>query len=474
MSLHHIVVGDGLTAAEFASTCQLERGDKLTVIGPDINNLGRGAAYACAAEDAPWRYAYLLNSPSRSVDPDFAIWMQANWAYFVERLSGRRPDWLAAAEQYIKANELTSLNAPREIYGDFARSRTRLALDGLRTKGVDVHLINGTVEQIEPQATGFKLSTEDGRAHFANTIDVATGGPQNQRFSGDDNENSFPALFGNEKRIAEKLRTGGKLLCIGAAAAMLDCLRFYQSIQPESQLNLTAISPAGNLLKALRPSDKFTPTPFDLSGTFKTAKDFLISIKAAQQQALAAGDTLYETRVGMRNLFLKTSLTEFIPDISEARKVAQPLFAHFQGGTRDSIDDFSRLMKTGNTQIVAGRVLHIEQENDFATIHYKDKTNRTIRLSANVIVNCAGPGNTNRFDKLTNTLLREDWISLCPQSGGVRVGKGGHTSVAGVRYLGPAVTSIGNSVEPVPLYDASRLRRAVQQFNSVTNPSQKA
>jgi len=63
-------------------------------------------------------------------------------------------------------------------------------------------------------------------------------------------------------------------------------------------------------------------------------------------------------------------------------------------------------------------------------------------------------------------MLKREWISTCEQSGGLLVGEGGRTTVDGVRYLGPAVTSIGNKVEAVPLFDASRLRRAIQLFNA--------
>jgi len=466
MSSQHVVIGDGLSAAEFATTRRAEANDTITIIGPDVHNLGRGVAYSKAPEDAPWRYAYLLNSPSRSVDPEFSNWLPANWDLMVERMSGRLPDWLAAAKPYVKVGDIAGLNAPREIYGDFAHHRTMKKLDELRSRGVRIQLLQTHVEDIKPDSSTLSVTTRDGQQLVADSVDIATGGPQNQRFDGDNEASSFPALFGYEEHITNKLQNGGRIICIGASAAMLDCLRLTQSVQHESAIQFTALSPTGTLLKALKPSANFNPTQYELTGTFERAEDFLDAIKLLHQRALDSGDSFYETRVGMRNLFAKTSLTEFVPDLIEARKVARPLFSHFQGGTRDSIDDFHRLMMSGNTDIVAGRVKHIAHKNGVATVHYSDVAGQQATLTANVVVNCAGPGNENRFDKLTRTMLKREWISTCEQSGGLLVGEGGRTTVDGVRYLGPAVTSIGNKVEAVPLFDASRLRRAIQLFNA--------
>jgi len=466
MHRHHVIIGDGITAAEFATTRTVRAGDSITVIGQNVHELGRGVAYASTPSDAPWRYAYLLNSPVRSVDTEFANWLEEHWEYVATCMAGRSPDWLSAAHYYVNAGQHASLNAPREFFGDFFHARTMGKIKALRAEGIQVHLIQAQVERIECSDTGLTVVTSDNKVIQAHSVDVASGGPQNQRIVGDDDEHSFPALFGNEYTIADKLSSGGHIVCIGAAAAMLDLLRFCQSIQTKDQIRFTALSPSGKILKALRPPLHFTPSQYKLKGTFSTADDFLSAITALQQQALAKGDSLYETRVGLRALFLNKQLIEFVPDITEARKVSVPLFKHFEGGTRDSIDDFHRLAQTGQAQIIAGKVQHIKQVNDHAHVCYTDNTGQQQLLKATVVVNCAGPGQQRRFDALTLDMLRQNWISICPQSGGILVGEGGRCTVEGVRYLGPAVTSIGNSVEPVPLYDALRLRRAAQRFNN--------
>jgi len=467
MHCDHVIVGDGVTAAEFATTRCVTPGERITIIGPNVAELGRGVAYAKAPSDAPWRYSYLLNSPARSVDSAFGVWLGEHWADVRQMMSGRSPNWLAAAQPYVSTDQHASLNAPREMYGDFFHASTLAKIEAMRSKGVQIQLLATRVKRISPSANGLTIFTDDNQQLDAQTVDVATGGPQNQRFAGDNSEHSFPELFGNELAIAGKLKSGGNVVCIGTGAAMLDLLRFCQSIQSEAQINFTAISPNGKTLPALRPSTDFNPTKYNVTGTFKTADDFLSTIIELQHNALAAGDSLYETRVGLRSLFIDKGLIEFVPDINEARKVSCPLFKHFEGGTRDSIDDFNRLLQSGQAKLIAGKVQKIDQADNQALVSYCDKSNQTQLLKAHVVVNCAGPGNARRFDTLTRDMLANSWISICAQSGGILVGDGGQTSVKGVRYLGPAVTSIGQSVEPVPLYDAFRLRRAVQRFNNV-------
>ncbi len=465
MQCNHVIVGDGLTAAEFATTRPCKPGDSITIVGPNVDELGRGVAYAKAASDVPWRYAYLLNSPARSVDSEFGNWLGEQWEYLANMMSGRSPDWLGAARPYVENDQFASLNAPREIFGDFLKARTSEKIETMRHDGVHIQLLASRVECIKPTATGLTVFTNDNQKIQARTVDVATGGPQNQRLDGDDGEHGFAELFGNEFEIADKLKSGGKIICIGTGAAMLDLLRFCQSIQPESQIGFTAISPKGKTLDALRPSADFKPTKYELTKTFDCADEFLSAIINIQKNALTAGDTLYETRVGLRELFIDTGLIEFIPDINEARKVSVPLFKHFEGGTRDSIDDLNRLIKAGQANLIAGKVQHIEHVGAQAIVYYSDKSGNTQSIQSNVVVNCAGPGTAKRFDTLTSDILAKNWISVCEHSDGIVVGAGGQSAVKGLRYLGPAVTSIGNSVEPVPLYDASRLRRAVQKFN---------
>ena len=465
MPENHIIVGDGVTAAEFATSRNYEPGDRVTIIGPDVENLGRGIAYAKAPEQAPWRYAYLLNSPARSVDPTFAEWLSNNWEYIAERMQGRSPNWLAAAQRYVEIDQIASLNAPREFCGDFFHDETMSRLQALRKKQVNVQTICARASLITHDNRELHVITEDGQRFAADSIDVATGGPANQRIQGDTSQNSFTELFGNEQEISEQLKASASIVAIGAGAAMLDLLRFCQSIQNENEIAMTVISPSGKTLEALIPGDTFTPAEYICSDTFKHAQDFIAEIKRLQIHALEKGHNFYETRVGLRSLFSSKSVNDFVPDITEARKVARPLFKHFEGGTRDSVYDFNRLCKTGNIKIIRGKVKEIRQTTKSTSIIYSDANGTCNTVLTNVVVNCAGPGTQNRFDALTQHMLNSDWISICPQSGGILVGDSGKTTAPGVRYLGPAVTSIGDVAQQVPLYDAFRLRRAVELFN---------
>ena len=480
MPKHHIIVGDGLTAAEFAITRPCLPGDKITIIGDKVSELGRGVAYAGETEEVPWRYAYLLNSPVRSVDSTFARWISTEWDYLVERMSGRTPDWLRAAKSYVEIGEYASLNAPREIYGEYLHAKTVEKLDAKRRNGIDVEVLSTRARYIQPDLNKLNVKTEDGQHLIADSIDVATGGPANQRIEGDDEENSFPQLFGNERRIAEKLgviSSGGQashtcksgkvksVVCLGAGAAMLDVLRFCQSILPEHEINLTAISTTGKILPALRPGSTFTPAKYEINSTFKTANAFLEKIETCQQQALLAGHNFYETRVGLRLLFAEKNLSDFVPSVTEARKIAKPLFNLFQGTARDCVDDFNRLEESGLSRCLAGRVTKIVQQNDHASVHYIDSGGSSKTVKAKAVVNCAGPGRQNNYDELTASMLRNQWISLCEHSGGILIGDNAQTGITGLRYLGPAVTSVGNNVQQVPFYDAYRLKMFVQNLN---------
>ena len=465
MSKRHIIVGDGVTAAEFATTRIMHAGDTLTIIGPSVDDLGRGIAYGKEQADVPWRYAYLLNSPSISVDAEFSEWMPANWESLVERMSNRKPDWLSAAQYNIKHGQISTLNAPREIYGDFFHATVCKKLDAMREKNIQIQFIPKRVVNIESNNSELTVHIDDGHEISADSVDVATGGPQNQRFDGDIGERSFPELFGNEARITKLLGKSGSIICIGSGAAKLDLLRFCQSIQTESAISFTAISPSGTVLQPLRSGPTFNPAHYELNETFNTSEEFVSAIIALQQKALDSGHNFYETRVGLRSLFQNTSVNHYVPNITEARKVARPLFSHFQGGTRDSIDDFNRFLASGNTQIIPGKVLEIKHTDNHATVTYQNQDGHLRSLNATVVVNCAGPGAANNFDALTTKMLQRNWISICPQSGGILVGNGAKTPIKGLRYFGPAVTSVGDIAQPVPFYDAYRLRRAVQEFN---------
>ena len=465
MTKHHTVIGDGLTAAEFAATAPLSPGDRLTVIGPNVATLGRGVAYARAPVEAPWRYAYLLNSPSYAVDPDFAQWMPQNREWLIEQMSGRRPDWLAAGQPWLDTNDLASLNAPREIYGDFSQQRTATALAALRTRGIQVELLAASVTELGTGPNGLTIELDDGQIISADSADVATGSPTGQRFDGDSSDRAFSQLYGNESSIAEKIGPRGSIICIGANAAMLDLLRLCQSIQADDDIRLTAISPHGQLPVALIPSTTKSPKTIELNPPYDTADAFLQDLFKLKQQTLAAGENFEELRAGLRLLFMQTSLSSLLADAEEARKVARPLYRAFQGGTRDSIHDFQRLMKSRQCALLPGEVSSIETNTNQATVHYRDNDGKRQSIKADVVVNCAGPGPLSRFDPFTMKMIEHGWISSCHHSGGIMTGEQCRTSVPGVRYLGPAVTSVGDTALPIPFYDALRLRLTVQALN---------
>ena len=108
--LHHLIVGDGVTALALVEAIPLAHGDRLTIVGRTANAFGRGAAYAAEPDETPWRYAYLLNSPADDIDPDFADWAAANFDNIQAQMQGRSPNWTKAAEDLVAKGDLAGLN----------------------------------------------------------------------------------------------------------------------------------------------------------------------------------------------------------------------------------------------------------------------------------------------------------------------------------------------------------------------------
>ncbi|WP_186766253.1 FAD/NAD(P)-binding protein [Phaeobacter marinintestinus] len=416
---HHVVIGDGLVALEFVSNLSLRRGDRLSVIGPQVVQLGRGIAYAQAPKDAAWRYAFLLNSPSDGLDPEFTDWMRDRWGDIQDTMHGRRPDWLASAKPYLARDDIGALNPPREIYGDYLRQQAQGVLDRLKRTGVQVSQVSETVVDLKVSPYGFDVLLHSGDVLSAETVDVAIGGPSNQRFQGDDGPNRYPQLSGNEQDIADRLRPGLSVCCIGSNATMLDALRLCQAVLDEPDIRFTALSTSGQLPAALyAPYPRRMMTEPDLGGPYETAKGFLAAVRGEMQKAERAGDRMAEMRAGFRKVFMEQGLATFLPDHDEARKAIGPISTWLLGGTRDAIEDFDRLTKTGQTRIITARVHQIETGRDGAVVHYEDATGAPLTHKADIVLNCAGPGRGFNFDPLTTSLINRGWVSICPVSNG--------------------------------------------------------
>ncbi len=459
---HHVVIGDGLVALEFVAAASLSPGDRLSVIGPQVAQFGRGVAYADEPADALWRYAFLLNSPSDALDPDFVLWMRDRWAWIADAMRGRRPDWLAAGQPYLDRDDIGALNVPRRIYGDYLREQAEATLAGLRRRGVHVDLTADRVTGLEPGPQGLALTLGSGRVVQADSVDVATGGPANQRLDGDDGPASYPCLFGHEQEITERLKPGMSVCCIGANATMLDVLRLCQCVLPERDIRFTAVSTAGRLPAALYAPYPFRLTEPDIGGPYETAAAFLAAMRREIDRASAAGDGVAELRGGFRKVFMEQGLSRFLPDPAEARQVTGPIKDWLLGGTRDAIEDFDRMMADGQTRLVAARVRGIEYSRACAVVICEQAGGVARTIAADIVINCAGPGRSFNFDPLTRSMIDRGWISVCGVSNGLEVGEDCRTTIPGLRHLSPATTVIGDHVFAMPLYDAGQLRQVLR------------
>ena len=455
---HHLVVGDGITAAAFVAHCDVGAGDRLTILGARASQLGRGAAYADQNADDPWGYAYLLNSPADDIDPSFAVWLAENWDRVKERMAGRQPNWLGAAEPLLARGDTYGLNAPRAFYGEFMAEQVAANLADLHAKGVEIDLIDGMALSVSPKDAGLHVQTDTGKTLTVDSIDIAPGGPSTQRFAGDDGPFAAHTLFGNEARIAKAVTAGAEIFCIGANATMLDVLRLCQSVIPEDAVNLVACSPSGGLPPPLVPRLPRRLTSPALTAGHATADSFLAEVWDAMESARAAGDEMREIRAGFRAYFITHGLHHFVPNMDQARLVPRVLRHWLRGGTRDTILDFHRLMKAGKCRTIGGGVFEITHTDTGAQVHTRDKAGNITTLDTGFVVNCAGAGPQSSYDPLTTQMLDRGWLALCPVTGGIAVGANCMTGLAGVRHLSPATSVIGEEVMPMPLYDAHLLR----------------
>ena len=465
---HHVVIGDGATAAAFAESARVGPNDRLTVIGRDIGNLGRGLAYGDHPDDAPWRYAYLLNSPSAAVLPDFADWLTARWDEVARTMERRRPDWLGFGADHIAAADHAALFAPRAIFGDYLAHLARTGLDRHRANGVDLRLVSDDAIAIEPCDTGFRLLLSGGEQIIATDVDLAPGTPAMDMFCADAGPAAFPMVYGREEAIRERLTPGASVICIGANAAMLDVLRFLQSVMAEVDIRMTVISATG-----LRPEPLIWTRPRrpavtpEIDARFDTCAALMDAVdREIARLRRDEGATMAELRPGFKSWASAEKLADLLPDRAERRRVTQALERRFRRGTHDTIADYHRLLKAGQITEVQGRAKGVTQSVGGATVVIG--TNKgEVALEAPVIINCAGPGTRLALDPLSLSLLDLGWLNRTEDGSGLRVGAGLAIGPVGLRYLAPPVTEIGDAVMPFPLFDLGGLRAEVARANGI-------
>jgi len=466
---HHVVIGDGASAAAFAEMTPLGPGDRLTVIGRDTAGLGRGLAYGDHPEDAPWRYAYLLNSPSAAVVPAFADYLSERWPDVARRMAGRTPDWLSFGADHIAAGDHAALFAPRAIFGDYLSGLVRDGLDRHRAAGVQVTLIDDEVTGLDHDGSGFRVTSAKGAPLRATHVDLAPGTPAMDTFCTDAGPAAFPMLYGNEATIAKRLRPGQPVICIGANAAMLDVLRFMQSVMDEDAIRMIVISATG-----LRPEPliwqrpRKPPVTPRLTGPFDTCAALMTAVDAEiARMRRDEGATMSELRPGFKSCVTQDRLAMLLPDLAERWRVTHLLERRFRRGTHDSIADCDRLTRAGQITDVIARASGVRPSRTGAQVSVTGADGALHMLDAPVVINCAGPGARLALDPLSETLVARGWLHLTPDGAGVTTGPGLRAGPEGLRYLAPTVIEVGGAVTPFPLFDLGGLRDQVARANGL-------
>lgn len=239
---------------------------------------------------------------------------------------------------------------------------------------------------------------------------------------------------------------------------MLDVLRLCQSLVPEDALKFLACAPEGELPEPLIPRLPRRPLQPNLSRDHTSADSLLAEVERTIAYARDAGHEMSEIRAGFRAYFLVNPLADHLTDKAEALRVPAHLRLWLRGGTRDTILEMRRLIAENRTEILPGIVTKIEHGPDGAVVRIRDTAGMETTRKTGFVVNCAGAGARSTYDPLTQDMLRQGLIEVCPISRGLKVGAQCRTKAPMVRHLSPATTVIGEDVTAMPLYDAHMLR----------------
>jgi len=458
---HHVIVGCGAAAASLVPGLPLGPGDSLTVIGDDVGQLGRGLAYGRAPPDAPWHLLYLLNSPAGAVDPGFAKWAADRQDEITARMA-RYPEWLARGAEALAAGDMAALFLPREIFGDYLVERSADALAAHAAAGVRVRTRTGLVTDLEREGDGFVLTLTGGARLRASHVDVATGGPGTQRYGADSGPGAFTTLYGNGDAICAALRAGDPLTCLGGNAAMLDLMRLAYAVLGEDGLRMKVIAASGARPEPViwtRPRGT-AATPV-LAGPFESAEALLEAVDAEIARLRANGADMAALRPGFRQLLDGGGFARLLPDPDQRQRIGARLERRFRRGTHDSLAQFDRLARAGRIAVQAGRITRVYAE---APERVHISLDGAESLTVPLVVNTTGPGEGMAFDLVTTGLIRRGWLRLT--GGGIALRPGLRAEVAGLRYLSPAISRVGDDVPPFPLYDYSDLRRLAEAANA--------
>lgn len=464
---HHLIIGDGASAAALAETLALRSGDQLTILGANAGQFGRGLAYADHPGHAPWRYAYLLNSPSGAFGEGFVEWFEANWGDIRPRIAAYQPRWLEFAADHLAAGDFGAVFAPRAIFGDYLAEIGRGTLAKHVEAGVKVQQRTGLTTDLAKDEHGFRITLATGEVIRADRVDVATGGPSPQRYGADSGPTAFTTLYGNEQAIAEVLRPKQEVTCLGGNAAMLDVLRLMQSVMDEQDIRLRVITRGSEPEPLIwtRPR-KAAVTP-RLTGPYRDAEALLAAVDAEIAAFRAESATMAELRPGYLSWAAETGLRALLPSLTERRKVMPQLERRFRRGTHDSLADYARLRAAGQIVEERGEITWVYAEAEGKTrIRLKRvDTDTTDEIVVPIVINTSGAGDQLPVDLLASGLIRNGWLRMNETKTGLIVGPGLETEVEGLRYLSPAVTEIGAEVLAFPLYDVSALAARAKAAN---------
>lgn len=243
------------------------------------------------------------------------------------------------------------------------------------------------------QGDSIRITLQNGEALIADSVDVATGGPSNQRYGADAGSTAFTRLYGNEDAIDSAISKGKyAVTCLGANAAMLDVLRFLQSVMPERDIRMQVITTSESLPEPMIPTrPRQRAVQPDFTQSYDTAAGFIQAVDDQIAQFRESGAHMYELRRGYYEALGSGQLGDLIASMDERRKVMPLLARRFLRGTHDSIADFERLRAAGQIELVFGRVesvhARLPYEND---IRLKTSEGSIQKTTVPLVINTSG------------------------------------------------------------------------------------
>ena len=339
------------------------------------NTLGCGVAYSTYTD------LHLLNVAAGNMsafpdDPEhFINWAQQNYP-----------------ERFTETENSINSFLPRSLFGKYLQEiASTLTINS--DPNFDFEFISQKVTAITKITSGFKICTSTDGDFTADAVVLATGNflPAKPKGIPGDFTNSN-RYFGNPWSELSVANASGikKILIVGTGLTMVDVVQGLRIKGYEGKI--TALSPKGfEILPHHQQNVKIDlqgeiTVPYQLDKIFKLFKKRVRELKSNGLHSDAVVDAI---RPLTQKIWSSISVDERKQFLSHLRHL-WGLARHRLPGQihRQLLDQ----MEQGMLQIIAGRIIDINDEGTFAKVTYRErKTGQINEITVERVINCTGP-----------------------------------------------------------------------------------